>query len=246
MKKTRKQQNNKKKEKKQPLPQKSPKSKLIEFMKTHYIKVLSILFTAIVTVLVTKACDRILPNDPIVVEKVPDTINVVHVYEPSADSILRSMKENAEKNIETSVIETSIKEDSKQFSDKSFNQIMKSATFPNAKGYTVRNSAPYFSLEMSGLKSSYVDFVYNFFSENLVSDIYCLSIKVCRHQNEQRVFVFEENYKVRKGRNAIRINNIFSSGKYEIEVGIFFKKDINEQYPAFYRETKYINNSKNN
>lgn len=242
MKKTRKQQKNKKKQKKQPLFQKSTEYKLMEFIEAHYIKVLSILFTAIVSVLVTKACDRIFPDDPIVVEKVPDTINVVHVYEPSTDSILRSIKEHAEKSIETSVIDTNTKDNLKQYSDKGFNQLMKSVSFPNAKGYSVRNSAPYFSLKMSGLKSPFVDFEYNFFNEDIISDVYCLSIKVCRRQDGQRTFVFEENYKMRKGRNAIRINNIFTSGKYEIEIGFFFKKDINELYPTFYREVKYINN----
>lgn len=243
MKKTRKQQKkNKNQQKTLPLLQKGKKSKLMEFMKTHYIKVLSILFTAIVTVLVTKACDRIFPDEPIVVEKVPDTINVVHVYEPSTDSILRSIKEHAEKSIEISVIDTNTKNNIKQFSDKGFNQLMKSASFPNAKGYSVRNSAPFFSLKMSGLKSPFVDFEYYFFSEDIISEVYCLSIKVCRRQDDQRTFVFEENYKMRKGRNAIRINNIFTSGKYEIEVGLFFKKDIDEQYPTFYREVKYINN----
>lgn len=191
--------------------------------------------------LITKACDKILPNDPIVIEKVPDTINVVHAYEPTADSILHSIIKNPENDLETGIIETKIKEDTKRHSDKSFNQIMKSVSFPNAKGYSVRNSAPYFSLEMTGINSPFVDFVYNFFNEDIISEIYCLSIKVCRRQDEERVFVFEENYKMRIGRNAIRIKNIFTSGIYEIEVGLFFKKDINEQYPTFYREVKYIN-----
>ena len=113
--------------------------------------------------------------------------------------------------------------------------------FPNAKGYSTSSAAPYFSLEMSPLDQSFVDFSFSFFNEKILEEIYCISLKVFSIQSGGgRVYILDENYEKQKGRNIIRLKNIFTSGRYEVEVGFFLKKDINAQYPAFYREAKYI------
>lgn len=95
---------------------------------------------------------------------------------------------------------------------------------------------------MSPLRNSYVDFTVNFFDENLLAEIYCLSLKVCKIQDEKKVLVLDANFEKKANNNVIRMKNIFGNENYEIEVGFFFSKDINSQYPNFYRETRYINN----
>jgi len=217
---------------------------LLQINKKNIVKATIFIAGVIVTLLITKACDRIIPDSPVVVEKIPDTIKIVHVYEPLADSVLDYTIKTTE-DIVKKAIDYRPKNESLQYSDnyENVNHILKSVSFPNAKGYTVQSAAPYFSLEMSELNQPFVDFIYHFFNENQISDIYCLSIKVFRVQNGESVYVLDENYSIKKGLNIIRMNNIFTSGDYEVEVGFIFLNDVNSKYPNFYREVRYINNS---
>lgn len=223
---------------------KNVRVELWQTIKKNIVKATIFITGVIVTLLITKACDRIIPDSPVIVEKVPDTIKIVHVYDPLADSVLDYSIKPTEDFVKAAIAYRP-KNDSHQYSDnnENVNHILKSVSFPNAKGYTVQSAAPYFSLEMSELNQPFIDFVYHFFNEDYISDIYCLSIKVFRVQNGESVYVLDENYSIKKGINIIRMNNIFTSGDYEIEVGFILLNDVNSEYPNFYREVRYINNS---
>lgn len=219
-------------------------SKEPQKFRTIAIPLICAILSAIVTVFVTKACNRIMPDNPIVVEKVSDTIQVVHTYNPLSDSAWTEFKKQSEEMVDVNVIQQ--KKNSYSLSkSNNISKVFTSARFPNSKGYTSRSAAQYFVLEMSPLNLPYVDFTINFFNEELLSEIYCLSIKICKIRDGKREAVLDENYEKRQSvENVIRLKNIFNtSDKYEIAVGFFFLKDIEEKYPDFYMDTIYINNS---
>jgi hypothetical protein len=213
------------------------------YLKGHVVKAIIFIIGVIVTILITKACNHILPDDPIIVKQMPDTIKVVHIYEPLANSTFTS-KEKDKAAIETRLNSQIINRKEENISDiGNVNKPLSSSLFPKGKGYTIKNSTPYFSLEMSQLTKPYVDFSLSFFNKDVLADIYCLSIKVFKVQNGERIYILDENYNKRQGKNIIRLKNIFTKGNYEIEVGFIFSKDRNAEYPNFYREIKYVNNS---
>lgn len=219
---------------------------IVDYFKKH-ISIIGIMLTAIVSAMVTKACDKIIPDPPAIVEKVPDTISIVHVYEPMTDSTLNLSQKRREKIVDDAAVKKRVlSHKPKDFvKDNNVNIIAKDSSFPNAKGYSPRSAAPYFWLEMTDRSLPYIDFICHFFYDAIIEDIYCLSIKVFEIQNDgKKVYVLDENYSKQKGDNIIRLKNIFSSKNYEIEVGFVFNRDRNSKYPTFYREAKYINNKK--
>jgi hypothetical protein len=220
---------------------------VMEYIKSNYGKAIIFVIGIVVTLILTKACDKIVPSQPVVVEKVPDTIQVVYVYDSLFDSATKAYLQQSEEMIKTNLKNQSRRgSTSTQSYTANVNNIFPSAKFPNAKGYSTNSAAPYFSLEMSPLDQSFIDFSFSFFNEKILDEIYCISLKVFSIENGGgRVYILDENYEKQKGRNIIRLKNILTSGRYEVEVGFFLKKDINAQYPAFYREAKYINKSNN-
>ena len=215
-----------------------------EYVNKNYAKAIFFVIGIFITVLITKTCDRIIPNPPVIVEKIPDSINVVHVYEPLSDSVWTTINRNNTENTVNAVVAKQTISNTNQniLNNGIVNKVMKSASFPKAKGYTAKSATPYFSIEMTDLNKSFVDFTFNFFNEDILSDIYCLSIKVFRNKGKEKVYILDENYEKNNKGNTIRLNNIFTSGSFEIEIGFVFISDVNNEYPNFYREVKFINN----
>lgn len=215
---------------------------ILDYLKGHWVEILISIVIVLISVLLTKACDQIMPDQPVVIEKIPDTIKVVHVHNSFLDSLSAINSETE------SVVENRLRNQIGNRSSKNqshnikVNKVFLSADFPNAKGYSIKSAAPFFSLEMSPLSNSYVDFILNFFDEELLAEIYCLSLKVCKIQDEKRILVLDANFEKKANNNVIRVKDIFGNENYEIEVGFFFSKDRISQYPNFYRETRYINN----
>jgi len=219
--------------------------RFVDFIKKNYVKAIIFITGIIVTLLITKACDRIIPDSPVIVEKIPNTINVVHVYEPLSDTTLTVTNKKTEGVVETAIVKQKRNNtDKDKYDGEKVNKVMTTISFPNAKGYTVQSAAPYFSLEMLHNDSSYIDFVFHFFNKDMLSEIYCLSIKVFKCIGNKKIYVLDENYEKRTDMNVIRLNNIFTSSNYQIELGFVFIKDKDKLYPNFYRQIKFINNSK--
>ena len=222
--------------------------------------IIGIVFSAVVYGGISKACDKLVPDTPVVVERIPDTVQVVHVYNPSPDSLsiylskqteeqvnayLKQKRSNKISDEHQSHVEKLNNKSQKEISKFFANKVFVNASFPNAKGYSSKSSAPYFTMKVSELSFPYVDFTIDFFSEEVLSEIYCLSLKVCKTTNERKFLVFDANYETKGKLNVIRINNIFSSDEYEVEVGFFLSKDRDKQYPDFYRESRVICNKQN-
>lgn len=191
------------------------------------------------TLIITKACNKIMPDSPLVIEKTPDTIKIIHVYEPLSSSI--KIDENTTKDIESTILGQEGKQ-KKEFSRKNINKVTNKSFFPNAKGYTVKSAAPYFMAEMIKEHPSIIDFEIHFFDEKFISDICCLSIKICKIQDNRKICILEENYEKNRNQNTIRLNNNWGPGEFDIEIGFFLTKDKNSKYPNFYREIKHIKN----
>ena len=235
-----------KKKKQKRMINKGNRHAFVEFVKKHIAVIIGVILTAVVSAVITKACNRIIPDPPAIVEKVPDTINIVHVYEPLADSALNLSQKQIERIVDDAVNkQVSNRKIKNSINDNNVNIISKDFSFPNAKGYSPQSAAPYFWLEMTDKSQPYIDFICHFFNDAIIEEIYCLSIKVFEIQKDGgRVYILDENYKKQKGDNIIRLNNIFSSKNYEIEVGFTFNRDRDSKYPNFYREARYINNKK--
>lgn len=195
---------------------------------------------AIISGVITKSCNKIFPDDPIIIKEVSDTIKIIHKYDfdLNDDSItnikLKLRMENldlAEKYDDR--IKAKLKHE-----EHYPNPIMLSSAIHESKGYRTANAAPYFSLDISPLEKETIDFTFNFINPNIISDIYCLSIKICKIENEKHIYVLDENYHVRQNQNVIRINNSLTKGKYEIRAGFYLSKDKNAQYPSFYNIRK--------
>lgn len=225
----------------------SHKNRVFEYKKSNIGKfiyfIFGVLITALISAFVTKACNKLVPDAPVVVEKVPDTINIVHVHESFLDSISHKKDDNV---VNTDVKKRVVRTKSQYtFGTEKVNQLMKDVSFPYAEGYTPCSAASYFTLEMTDLNQPYVDFIFHFFNEEVLADIYCLNIKIFKaHKDGGRIYVLNEYYTQQKGANIIRLNNIFTSSNYEIEAGFIFTSDRNAKYPSFYREVKVVNNIK--
>ena len=55
---------------------KNVRVELWQTIKKNIVKATIFITGVIVTLLITKACDRIIPDSPVIVEKVPDTIKI--------------------------------------------------------------------------------------------------------------------------------------------------------------------------
>lgn len=120
------------------------------------------------------------------------------------------------------------------------NLIMTNPEFPNAKGYSMGNAMPYFSIKMSPLNKTFIDFEFEFINNEILAQIYTLALKINKIEGNKRIYVLDENYYVKQDINIIRINNMLPKGKFEINVGFTFIKDKNDEYPTFYRVVKYV------
>ena len=212
------------------------------FSKYSGIKtLLSLILGAVITILIEKSCDRIMPDDPIVVKEVTDTLKIVHQYDFGTynDSLINVQLQNRLKNIE--LMEKYEKEVLKQINSKQNKcSVMLDASFPYAKGYAQRNAASYCSLNISSLQNEYIDLELLFFDDSVLERIYCLSIKILRIEDGKRICFLDENYTVGGMNNKIRMTNTLPKGKYEFGVGFIFKKDINDVYPEVYQLSKVL------
>ncbi|HUX55270.1 MAG TPA: hypothetical protein VMV56_12700 [Williamwhitmania sp.] len=201
---------------------------------------------AIVTIIVTKTSDKIIPNDPVIVKEFTDTIKIVHDYKiPNElnDDSTRFEIEKKIKNLELlNNYDKQIKERialTKKEDGISPNLILTNKTSKlKSKGYTYGSSSSYFSSNCPSLDKDFLDINFNFFNTAILSEIAYLRVNIYRFDNneskEARTSILEEFYEVKPSDNFIRISNDFAKGKYEIIYGFLFKDDLAKEYPAFY------------
>lgn len=198
-----------------------------------------IIVTAIITICVERSCNRIIPEDPVVVKEYTDTVKIVHCYDfgDLNDSLINTKLRRKLENIELAQMYEAeiIKKDK---SIRRANSIMLDASFPNMKGYRICGAMSYFSYEMSSLNEKLIEFNLSFFNESILNDIYCLVLKIHKIENNKRIYYEEQYYNVNGTNNLIRIANSLPQGKFEFSVGFVLKRDRLSEYPDTYQVSK--------
>ncbi len=212
------------------------------FYNNQWIKTIFwIIITAIITLGVERSCSRIMPEDPIVVKEVSDTIKFVHSYDFGNinDSLTNGYLRQRLENIElTQKYEEEIIKKGKII--RASNSIMFDVSFPNKKGYILHGAMSYFSFQMSSLSERFIEFEVSFFDNLILSEIYCLILKVYKIENNQRYYFEEQYYNVSNTYNLIRIANYLPRGSFEFSVGFILKKDRMAEYPNVYQTNRIV------
>lgn len=209
-------------------------------IKQAWIKTITwIVITAIITVIIEKACNKVSPEEPVIIKEITDTIRIMHTYDFDGfnDSIVNMQLRYKLENIE--LAQRYEEKISNRIKDTTYcNSIMMGVDFKNAKGYSVKDASPYFTMNMSSLDKELIDFELFFFDKKMLSNIYCLNLKILKINNGRKVLVLDENYYVNQSGNRIKIANTLSQGLYEFSVGFVLKKDKDLKYPIIYQITK--------
>lgn len=219
--------------------------KLSEQTKNNIKNAFLFVLGVIVTIIITKSSDKIVPSEPVVVKEYTDTIKIVHDYRiPNElnDDSTRLELERKLKNLEL------LNNYDKQVKERIALTNKKEGIVPNliltneaeriiSKGFAYGSSSAYFTSDCPSLNTDFLDIKINFFNNEIVKDIAYLRVNIYRFENlnstDARKFVLEELYEVKPTDNFIRISNDFSKGKYEILYGFIFKKELNKDYPSF-------------
>lgn len=198
---------------------------------------------AFISLSLEKACNRIIPDNPIVIKEISDSVRIIHSYDFNVDVdslVNKQLKIKLENIALAQSYEQKINDEIKIKQQNSFNEVMLNAKFPNAKGYIIENGMPFFVAKMPSFQENILDFRLEFFDSKVVSNIYCISIKIDAIKNNNRVMVLDENYKVNCQVNNIRMTNNLSAGVYNVAIGFFYKEDRESITPRFYQISKTI------
>ena len=173
---------------------KTPNMKFKTYINTHsWIKTLfSFILAAVITVFVEKACNRVSPDEPIIIKEVKDTIILVHKYDFDSynDSVINAQLKYKLENIELSQkYEEKIAQ--KITKENGFNPIITDNIFTKSKGYSPKDGSPYFKLDMSSTNNDYYDFELFFIDKSMINKIFCLSLKIVKIDNMKGVIGLE-------------------------------------------------------
>lgn len=200
----------------------------------------------IVTIMITKISDKIIPSDPVIVKEFTDTIKIVHNYIIPSDLDDDSTRLELERKITNLELlnnyDIQIKNriDLTKKSDGIIpNLILTEETERiKSKGYTYGSSSAYFTSDCPSLDNEYIDIKIKFINPSIVKDIAYLRVNIYKLDNinstETRTYILEELFEVKSEDNVIRISNDFAKGKYEILYGFMFKNQLTNTYPSFH------------
>ena len=199
----------------------------------------------IVTIIIAKAVNKIVPDEPTIVKEVTDTIKIIHDYKLPKNLDNDTVKKELEARIKNLELLTDYDKQIKHrlVSIKNSNQILPNLIISNKinnvsnRGFMQESASAYFSAKCPELNSQFIDIKVDFFNTEIMEDIDFLRVNIYKFDNlqakESRTHVLEDYYQVKPTGNLIRISNDFQKGKYEILFGFMFKND-NAKYPKFY------------
>lgn len=222
---------------------KSKKDKIISFLKKNWQNAVFSLIGIIVGLLLTKACNAIWPDAPIIVKEHTDTVKVVHSMNPlqvDSDSIIRKQIEHQLMNIELLNKYEEHIIGKREAAKANACKIVVGNPYPNSRGYSTHSASSYCFVEQN-INGPFLDIVYDFFREDYIDLVNTLCVKIFRKNSEdgRDCVVLDMNYEPHKGDNGllVRMVNDFPPGEYTIEAGFILKENRNDKYPAFYRQT---------
>lgn len=221
---------------------KKKKINLFSWPQKNWKKVLVWLAGPLVTIILTKACNAIWPDTPVVVKEHTDTVKVVHSMDPiqvDSDSIIREQIKYQLMNIELlNKYEEQIT-GKREATKVNVCKIITGNPYPNSRGYTMQTTSSYCFIELNA-NGPFIDIAYDFFHEDYIDLVNTLCVKISRKDNEGRDFIVSDmNYEPHMGDNGcmVRMVNDFPSGQYTIEAGFILKENKLDKYPTFYRQT---------
>lgn len=220
--------------------------KCISYIKKNWPKASIWLFGAIVGLLLTKACNMIWPDAPVVVKEHTDTVKVIHSINPlpnDSDSIMMKQIEHQLMTIELlDKYEKQIKGRSKAIGGESCKMILGNP-YRNCRGYTVKSSSSFCLIDLKQ-NSPFIDVVYSFLHDEYPEMINTLGVKISSKdiKSGRDYYVLDQNYEPQRGKKKmlVRIVDDMPSAEYVVEAGFILKEDSLNKFPPFYRQTFVI------
>lgn len=221
---------------------KSMTKKVVSYIKKNWGKAATWLSGLIIGLLLTKACDRIWPDPPVVVKEHTDTVKVIHAMSPmpaDSDSILKKQIEQQLMNIE--LLNKYEKQIKRRIDDNSVEacRIIMGNPYPNSSGYSTKDASSFCLIELNH-NGPVTDIVYSFIRQDYVELVNTLGVKIS-HKNEKDgkvLGVYDQNFEPQAGKKdmLVRIIDNLPPGEYEVEAGFVLKEDKDKKYPAFNRQ----------
>ena len=175
------------------VPNKVYLKKIHLFIKKHIWQFTTFILGTIIVILLSKFADQILPSNSSIVKEVPDTIKVIHSYNlpnvSNEDSINNLLRNKINQLSQLNLYEDELDEYANRITKKEEaslinvpNQIIIDANKRSIakKGYTEGNAIAYFKSDCPVINNDikYIDFKLDFFSSEMIKDIYCLRLSI--------------------------------------------------------------------
>ena len=221
---------------------KTRKEKVVAYIRKNWGKAATWLSGLIIGLLLTKACDRIWPDPPVVVKEQTDTVKVIHAMSPmpaDSDSILKKQIEQQLMNIE--LLNKYEKQIKRRIDDNAVEacKIIMGNPYPNCSGYTTKDASSFCLIELKR-NGPVIDIIYSFIRQDYVELVSTLGVKIS-HKNEKdgKDWVdYDQNFEPQTDKKdmLVRIIDNLPPGEYEVEAGFVLKEDKDKKYPAFNRQ----------
>lgn len=222
---------------------KNKRGKIVSYIEKNWQKAAIWLFGALFGLFLTKACNVIWPETPVVVKEHTDTVKVIHSMsslQVDSDSIIRKQIEHQLMNIELlNKYEEQIT-GKREATKANVCKIIAENPYPNSLGYSTQTASSYCLIELN-TNGPFIDITYDFFRDDYVDLLNTLCVKIFRNNSKtgRGCIVSDINYEPDKVKNdlLVRMVNDFPPGQYTIEAGFILKENRSDRYPAFYCQT---------
>ena len=214
-------------------------SKFLVFLKNNWQEAGKWLIAAVFGLILGKACDRIWPEDPVVVKEVTDTIKIIHAISPlprETDSLMKEQIQQQLLNIKLlNEYDSYIKQNKSSVSDIPCKLVFGNP-YPYSKGYVQKNSSALCQISLKQDRE-YIEITFEYLHPDYAGLVNTLGVKVCKIDKVKgtRNYVMDQNFEPQKGeRMFIKIINSYGAGDYVIDAGFILKEDKLKEYPVFY------------
>lgn len=222
--------------------QRSRTKKVVSYIKKNWQSGLIWLLGTIVVLFLTKTCDRIWPDSPVVVKEHTDTVKVIHALSPfpaDSDSILKKQIEQQLMNVE--LLNKYEKKIKRRIQDNSVEacKVIMGNPYPNSSGYSTNDASSFCLIELKR-NGPVIDVVYSFIRQDYVELINTLGVKISKRDEKDGKdwIVYDQNFEPQADKKdmLVRIIDDLPPGEYMIEAGFVLKEDMNKKYPSFNRQ----------
>lgn len=213
-----------------------------KFVKENWTKALFFILGIIVTIIITKMSDKLIPNAPAIVKEVTDTITIVHNYKDD--------KDNIEPNVINKKLNVNIKKRTIEYKESNAIEnidipryklnidLNKPITVDGKKwkGYRQGDASSYAMINCPDINSPLLIFTIDMLNNELLEEIAFFQCKIYKIKEDVLLYISDNYYEVKGSNNIVGIVNNLEQGKYSIEIGFMKKDELSEEYPTFYRK----------